>query len=263
MLFWLVPLIFISLSFSTIVFLGVKYMGKVAAIDISSDPERAKNERKRSMYMRRIERIGEEKTKTVKHSSNKLWMTIKSSIKAIYRKAQAMERHYKRLQKESKDGVAGTHEVRNNLREEAAAMIEREAYTGAEQRLIELLSLDPKNSEVYEMLGGVYIKMRKWNEAKETLQYANTVNPEDASVLTSLGELAMRDADIQKAVEYFNKAVDLKPTNPKYIDFLIESSILDSNKDKALKGIKLMKEVNPENKKIKEFEERTTQIKKQ
>jgi Flp pilus assembly protein TadD len=185
---------------------------------------------------------------------------FKGAVKVLYKKAEALERYYKRLQKENKEGRAGSTEMREHLFEEAKSYIEKEAYNGAEQRLIELLSLDPKNAKVYEVLGNVYVKTKQYEQAKQTFEYASALRPDDASVLTSLGELAMRDGQIKEAVDFFGRAVDLKPGNPKYLDYLIDAAILSGDRKNAKKGLALLKKANPDNKKIDEFEARVNEL---
>lgn len=256
MLYWLVPLIIIVIATIIVVAIGLRHLNEVAAVDVSTDPNRAKRNLKMDMYAKRISRLGGERTRTAQKAAGSVSRGLKKSVKGLYKRAQALERHYKRIQKETKQGVAGTQEVRDNLRKEAEELIEKGSFTAAEQRLIELLSLDQKNHEVYEILGNLYVKMRQWDQARQTFQYAHALVPEDASIITSLGELAMRDGETKEAVAFFNAAVDIKPNNPKYLDFLIESSILADERKLALKGLKLLKSANADNKKIPEFEDR-------
>lgn len=256
MLNWLIPLIILVVAIVVIVLLALKHLNEVSAIDVSTDPKRNVRDQKMNMYVKRISRLGSERTKTAKTAADTVSRGFKKTVKGFYKRAQALERHYKRLQKETQQGVAGTREVRESLRKEAVELVEKGSYAAAEQRLIELLSLDQKNPDVYEILGNLYVKMRQWDQAKQTFQYAHALVPDDASIITSLGELAMRDGETKEAVSFFNTAVDLKPNNPKYLDFLIESSILADNRKLALKGLKLLKKSNAENKKIPEFENR-------
>ncbi len=256
MLFWIIPLAVFALSLFVIGGLAAKYWERVVALDVSTDPSRVKKEKKTALFMKRLERMGNDRAKTVGTLVQAVAKTSKGWIKRLYSRAQAMERHYTRLQKEASGDVAGTVEMRTHLKEEAEALMERGSYEGAEQRLIELLSLDAKNSEIYELLGRVYIAMHQFDQARQTFEYAQTLSPTDASIITSLGELLMRDGKTREAVEAFERAVDLKPNNPKYLDFLIDSSILAGDRKRAIKGLKLLKAANPENQKISEFEER-------
>lgn len=260
MLWWIIPLVLLVLSLAALVWFGLRYREKLAAIDIESDPEREKRARKRAMFVKRVERLGGERAKVAGKAASNVARGGKGIVKRLYAQAQALERHYKRLQKEASGDIAGTIEMREHLLEEAEQLIAKESYSAAEQRLIELLSLDPKNADVYELLGTVYVAMKQFEQARQTFEYALALAPEDASIHTYLGEIALRAGDVGKAVDCFEKAVDLRPGNPKYLDFLIDSSILAGDRKRALKGLKLLKKANPENKKIEEFQDRINQL---
>jgi Flp pilus assembly protein TadD len=260
MLFWVIPLIIVIASAVMMLVIALKHVREVAAIDPKSDPKHQRRSKKQELFAKRIERMGGTHAKQFGRMIHRLGRIIKRITKGVYRKAQAMDRHYKRLQNDSGLGPGGTHESRKRLIEEAESLMSKEAYQAAEQRLIEYISLDPKQSDVYERLGIVYIKTRQYDQAWETFQHAHRLAPEDASILVYLGELAMRDGKIKDAVELFRKAVKLKPTNPKYLDFLIESSILAGDSKLAGEGLYFLKEANPDNKKIEEFDARIAQM---
>lgn len=260
MLIWIVPLALLVIAIIVIVGISFRHYNEVAAVNPDTDPERLKRKRKQSMFAQRIERLGSERTQELGKNVVKAGRAGKNWVKRLYGKAQALERHYRRLQKETTNGVAGTREIRDDLLKEAEDLIGRKAFQAAEQRLIEFISLDAKNPDVYEMLGEVYEELRQYDQAKETFQYALGLAPEDASIHVHLGELAMRDGALEEAMDFFEKAVDIRPTNPKYLDFLIESSILAGDKIRALKGLDLLKNVNPENQKIEEFQARVREL---
>ncbi len=256
MLFWIIPLALLALALCIALWFAARYWERVAALDVSTDPSRAKKEQKAALFAKRLERMGSERAKAVSAVAGKVARGSKGIVKRLYSHAQALERHYKRLQKEASGDVTGTMEMRVHLKEEAEVLMEKGSYEGAEQRLIELLSLDAKNPKVYELLGRVYIAMHQFDQARQTFEYANTLAPKDASIVVSLGELLLRDGKTQDAVEAFERAVDLKPNSPKYLDFLVDSSILAGDRKRAIKGLKLLKHANPENQKIQEFEDR-------
>ena len=260
MLWWLLPLLVLVFSLVVIGALAWRHLSDIAAIDVSSDPERRRRGVKNALYVKRLERFGGESALVVNRVAEKVGQSIKHGIKSLYGKALSLERHYSRLQKESTGGVSGSLEVRKQLLEESGHLMEREAYGAAEQRLIELLSLDPRNAEVYERLGYVYLALRQFDQAKETFQYAHQLSPSDASIIVSLGELELRDGHYAEAVAHFDAAVDVRPGNPKYLDFLVDTSILAGDLAHAKKGLKLLKESNPENKKIEAFEKRIAEM---
>lgn len=259
MILWLIPLLLVLASVFVIGMIVARHAGELRALNVDTDPERARRTQKRQLFAQRVERLGGERAKKVGRAATKAGRGFQAMMKRVYTKAQAMERRLQH-QAATASGTTGSLEMRQHLREEAEALIEREAYTAAEQRLIELLSYDQKNAEIYELLGNVYVKTKQYDQARQTFEYAHVLKPEDASILTSLGELALRRGEVEAAIEVFHQAVELRPNNPKYLDFLIESSLMGGKKAMAIKGLKLLREVNPENKKIEEFEARIREI---
>lgn len=260
MLYWLVPVIILVTSIGVICYLAFLHAPEVAAVDASTDPVRRRKSVKNDLFAKRLERIGKGPMESVLRVLGAAHKTTVGVLKKLYVKAMAMERHYRRLEKENVSGVVGSLESRLELKKEAEELLEKEAYTAAEQRLIELISLDPRRSETYELLGRVYLASRQFDQARETFQYAHQLAPRDASITVSLGELAMRDGDAVRGVEFFSEAVTERPGNPKYLDYLIEASLLAGNRKQAERGLALLKEANPDNQKISEFEGRIKEM---
>ncbi len=260
MLFWLIPSIILIVSLGVVGYLVFLHYPEITAVDANTDPVRRRKGIKNELFAKRLERLGKGPAESVFRALGIVWKAAVNIGKNMYVKAVALERHYRRLEKENISGVSGNLEARMELKKEAEELLEKEAYAAAEQRLIELISLDPRRAETYELLGRVYLASRQYDQAKETFQYAHQLAPEDASVTVSLGELALREGDMKKAVKYFGEAVNSRPGNPKYLDFLIEASLLCGDKRQAARGLALLKEANPDNQKIREFEGRIREL---
>lgn len=241
---------------ASVLLLVWRYRFAISAMDVSTDPARRRSGMKHDLFVQRLERASRLPFSRLAKAGGWLQAHVGRHLKAWYARVIALERHYKRLQTQQKSGVSGALEIRRALRGEAERLFEEESYTLCEQRLIELISMDPRDAQVYELLGRVYIASRQFPQAKETFAYAHQLAPTDASILVSMGELAMRDGDFAQATDAFSKAVDERPGNPKYLDFLVEASILAGDRKRAAHGVKLLEEVNSENQKIPEFKER-------
>ena len=100
----------------------------------------------------------------------------------------------------------------------------------------------------------MYLKNKKYDQARETLQFAVRLDGGDASVQMSLSELEMAQGNAETALEHARHAVDIRSKNPKYLDFYIEAALAAKVAEDAKRGIELLKEVNPENQKIGELE---------
>jgi cytochrome c-type biogenesis protein CcmH/NrfG len=257
--FW-VGLALVALGAAWTAGLVWRYRFAIASMDVSTDPVRRRSGMKQELFVRRLERASRLPFSRLAKVGPWFGEHVGKYLKAWHARVIALERHYKRLQTEQKSGVSGALELRRSLRAEAERLFSEGSYTLCEQRLIELVSMDPRDAEVYELLGRVYTASRQFDQAKETFSYAHQLAPKDASILVSLGELAMRDGAFAQAADFFGQAVEERPGNPKYLDFLVEASILAGDRVRAEHGVRLLREVNPENQKIPEFTDRISAL---
>ncbi len=146
------------------------------------------------------------------------------------------------------------------LLREAEEFERQSRYEEAERKYIAVVSLDPRNVDAYEGLGNLYLRMRKYAEAREALNFILKFRPDDASVLVSRGEVELAEGKPADALPHFARATVLRPGNPKYLDFFIETAILVGNRAEARRGLERMREVNPENNKIGEWDRRIAEL---
>ncbi len=264
MLVWLIPLIIVVVSLVVLVVIILPKASKLKLIKTETLPETHSADVKEAIILQRIDRLRQDKLKGVNNVIGSAWRNFKNLIKKIYRQVQNLEDQYKKMQaKELREqGKVVEPEVIEKLLAEAKELIKEEKFLLAEKKYLEILSHDPKNTKVYEMLGNLYIRMKQPHEARQTFDYILKINPSDASVLTSLGEIAMQEKKYPEAIEYFEQATAKRPYNPKYLDFYIESCIMGQEISKAKQGTERLKEVNPENQKIIEFEKRIKAVEK-
>jgi len=264
MLVWLIPLIIVVVSLVILVIIILPKAKKLKLIKTETLPEARTAGVKEAIILQRIDRLRQERLQGVNNIVGTIWRNFKKFVKKIYRQVQNLEDQYKKMQaKELREqGKVVEPEVIDKLLIEAKELIKEEKFLLAEKKYLEILSHDPKNTRVYEMLGNLYIRMKQPHEARQTFDYILKINPSDASVLTSLGEIAMQEKKYPEAIDYFEQATTKRPYNPKYLDFYIESCIMGQEISKAKQGTERLKEVNPENQKIAEFQKRIKEIKK-
>ena len=140
--------------------------------------------------------------------------------------------------------------------EEGRVLVREEEYEKAEKKLIEVIGLDARCVEAYELLGQIYLRRKDYQLAEETFQFLLKLAPKDASVQAYMGEVLEAKGRTGDALPFYEKAVELSPRNPRYLDFFISASIDQKNVDLAEKGLLLLKDANPENQKISGFEEK-------
>jgi len=229
---------------------------ELRVLDPESVPESESKKKKQELLRKRIERTGH---KYANKAQKDVLRPLGSGLQNIFRKfagkLTAAERKYQQ-EKHKQAAQDGDLRVIDQLIDEAHKLMDEEVWDLAEKKLIQVIGLDARNSEAYELLGRVYLAMKDFESAKQTFVFLNKLNKKDASVIASLGEVNMKLGSVQEAVEHFEKAVEISPKNPKYLDLWIDSVIESGDVHSAMTALDRLIEVNPENKKISEFESR-------
>jgi len=257
----IIPLIIIIVSLTVIIFIIVRKFPILAAIDVSSIKSEQEAEKKEKIIASRLERKIGNLRKILTSILSPVYLKIKNGFKKIYGKVLGWERYYAK----KKTALLLTPEE-TEQKIKALFFVAEECVRGgkldeAEQKYIEIISLDHKNIGAYQKLGSLYLEQKNYDHAHETFQYILKLNPNDVETLIDIGSLFKHRGDNEKALENFKKAVEAEPTNPRSLDFLTEISIMVGNKVLAQETFKKLKEVNPENQKLGEFEERIKAIK--
>ena len=155
---------------------------------------------------------------------------------------------------------------------EAETHLKKEKLGEAEERLVEVISLDDKNLKAFLKLADLYDHQKKWAEARQTYEYALKLarkNKDDSLIMgdANLSEiywslsLVLRELeDLGGAYENIQEALDLEPNNPRYLDLILDLSIIKKDKESALYYLEKLAEVNPENNKLADLSEKISEI---
>lgn len=258
---WLIPTLFLVISFGIIFFVLWQKAPQLSLLDVAALPEEKAKEVKSRLLQKRLERVLKEKFTFVFKFSSRFWQAIGRWGRRLVQKVYVIEQRYRKTQKNVFSENLDTEAARKAM-EEAAELVKKEEYFQAEKKYIEILSQLPKYVKAYEALGNLYLLDRKYDQARETFGFALKLKPDDASVNTALGELEMKENNFAAAFSWFTKAIEIRPNNPRYLDFFIEAALAAKNFSEAKRGLERLKEANPENKKIREFEERVGELEK-
>ena len=139
-------------------------------------------------------------------------------------------------------------------------MIDKENWSGAESKLIEIIKIDNKNFEAFVLLGQVYIEQRSYQEAIETFEHAVKIGGDSDEVFYNLAQLYREEGDFNKAFKSIKKALDANSNNPRYLDTAVELAILNKDKIVAIDMFKKLETVNPDNGKLADFKSRIREI---
>jgi len=272
----------------TIAVLG---LGIIAAILIRKIPElRAINTQsitsernartKNGIIEQRLQRkFGVFQSKTL-GKAGKVIQLGRQQARQIYAKLRAIERAYR---EKAQEQISPTQRAESQkkiviLLEEARELAKEESYTEAEQRCIEVISLEPKSLDAYELLGDVYIKLKDYEHAKEVFTHAiglatrkyrvkgprlfrshqeETYGGYNNQVACLRYDLCMAYKGLTKydeAVESCEAALKLMPNNPKFLSGTLELAIEAKKKLLAIRTLDKLKEVNPDNNRLPEYE---------
>ena len=261
MWWWIIPVIVLSISFLVIILVLFKKIPHLRIIDTSLLKEEKVNKIKERIILQRVDRLKHEKLGKVGKAMVSVMASLSRGGRCAVQKLYAPYQYYKKLQQ----AVPGTSnkldvEAVRKLLEEAENLRQQEEYVLAEKKYIEVISHNPKHIKAYEGLGNLYLEVKQYEQARETLGFTLRLSPDDASVNMSMAELEIAQGNPKTAVEYVRKAVAKRPSNPKYLDMYIESAFAAKMVKDASLGIAKIKEANPENAKITDFEERLSQL---
>jgi tetratricopeptide (TPR) repeat protein len=255
MLWWLIPTILIVISLVVSLVIVVRKIPQLRIMDVLSLPEEKFRQVKEFLLQQRFQRVAKERFGFLINFGAKAWKESSRQGRRLMQKVYSIEQHYRKMQKASAP-VSSDAETIRKMMEEAEALVGKEEYFEAEKIYIEILSQFPKHVKAYEALGNLYVLDRKYNQARETFNFALKLKQDDASIHTALGELEMKENNPTLALAEFAKAIEIRPNSPRYLDFFIESAIAAKNVAEAKRGVEKLREVNPDNQKIVDFDER-------
>jgi tetratricopeptide (TPR) repeat protein len=257
----ILPLILILISLSVIIYIISKKFPALANIDISTMQKEKEAKTKEILMGNRLKRS------FVKYSSRFFgFLKIFSKITVRY-----YNYLYKKIEKKKQD-ISGSSKVKVDVKEqirrlfvEAIELKNRFELKSSEQKVIEIISLDSKNIEAFKLLGDIYLQLKDFTNAKETLKYVLKIvetEEEDASeIYYNLALVDKAQENFEQAHYYLLSALKIQPNNPRYLDTMIEISIMNKDVLGARDFLEKLAIANPDNKKISVYKEKIKELK--
>jgi Flp pilus assembly protein TadD len=223
-------------------------------LDPDSLPEAQTRKLKNELLKQRMTRVGDAYVKRAQKDLFKpLALKSQEAIRRVAGKLTAAERSFKRKQMEEQ-GV--DPDMLADMMKQAKQLYDEQDWDRTEKMLIELISVNARYADAYELLGRVYMAKKEYGLAQETFVFLQKLAPHDASVLANLGEVSEKRGEKEQAFTYFQQAMEISPKNPKYLDFVITAGIETDHVDEAFHALERLRAVNPDNSKIEEFSEK-------
>lgn len=147
---------------------------------------------------------------------------------------------------------------------EAEELLKKEKADVAEEKLVEIASLDQKNLAAFFTLGNLYQRQKKWPEARQTFEYALklarhhpglagggvSVTPQE--IYFSLATVAKEVGELDLALDHIREALEIEPNSPRYLDLILDLSIMGKDQALAQESWNKLAAANPENNKLSE-----------
>ncbi|HPT08703.1 MAG TPA: hypothetical protein PLE28_03345 [bacterium] len=259
------PIILISISLLVIIFIIIRHFPALAVLDASNIPEEKEQQIKEKIIKSRMTRKFSFLNKffgAISDWFNKLFNILHFKLSELQKKQK------KQQEDQSMLGIS-LEEKNKILFSQADEFIKEENFEEAEKKLIEIISLDDKNFTAFFELGEVYHSEGKWQEAKQTLLYANKLaevfsqkvtGNEVANLNYSLALINKELNDLDGAITNLYKSLEIDQNNPRYLDLMLDLCIIKKDKGLALRFLEKIKEINPDNNNISKWEEEVSQL---
>jgi len=254
-----IDLILLALFF--IAFLVIAVMsGRKAlflrTIDVNAIPQDRAALVKNDLFATRLSRKFIVVSRWVTTRSQPARQKIQERYGALVEKVETLEREYRvrAMLKRSSVDPQTTARIQAIL-DEANQLLKDEELEKAEQKYIEVISLQPTEGEAFQGLGEVYMAKKDYTHAKESLKHANKLSPRSTAILLDLADVYQLTGHQQKALEECRKSVALEPNDPKSLHALFVASIAVGNKQLAKSTLTQLAAINPDNQKLSEYRE--------
>lgn len=261
----IISILLLSAAVLAILLIIIKKFPVLAILDVENIPGEKEAKFKEEIMKARVERDLARWTGLF----GRLWLVLSkrlgSALKAQQSQLKKLKNNYQSsiklpwLEKQKKI---------KSLLFAAKENLKKEDEAGAEEKLVEAISLDQKNLAAFFQLGNLYYEQKKWAEARQTFDYALKVARQskseaesDEDVKTSeiyfcLANVEKEADNLKDALENMHEALDLEPNNPRYLDLILDLSIIKKDKGLAQTFLDRLVTVNPENNKLAEWQEK-------
>lgn len=101
----------------------------------------------------------------------------------------------------------------NTAMSAGATFFQKKDYTRATGEFKRAISMDPTNSQPYNLLASAYLAQKKYVDAEKAYKNSLSLNPTQASVHTNLGNLYLQQKKYNLAEKEFKEAAKLDPTD--------------------------------------------------
>lgn len=262
-----ISIILIIIAIIVVIFILLKKFPALAILDVEQIPGEKEAKFKERIIKQRLERDLSIFSKFI----SKIWTLFNNFLTNNYQRLKNIK---KLSVDKNKINLAKRREKIDKLYIEVKEDLKKEEYDLAEEKLIEIISLDDKELFAFLELGNLYYEIKKYSEALASWQHLlklslinnkNKVETEEPISLQEirylLADVSSQLNDVDGAIDYILQALDSDSNNPRYLDLIFHLSIMKNDKKMAEEYFEKLVLVNPENRKLAELKEKIKSIK--
>lgn len=259
----------------------------LALIDTEALPKERDRQKKRLLIEQRLMRMAFDWWSGLKDSAAGPMDRLGARFREAYARAIEFERD---LGPKPSVTPASVRERIAALLAEAESLAAAGRLTDAERRYVEIVKLNSRHVGAYRGLGKLYVDLKQWGQARETLQFLIKVvarsgcaharaaeakrfteqgltctatsaeHAEMARDYLALGGICQELGDLPSAKRALEGALVFEPNNPRYLDLFLEACILVGDRERGLGTFAKLQEANPDNQKLPSLYERLVHL---
>jgi tetratricopeptide (TPR) repeat protein len=261
-MFTVISLILIAIALAVSLVIIIKKFPALAILDVANIPGEKETKFKQQIIKQRVNR-------DLARWSGRLGRLALTINRRFSNWLKSWQMHLKKIKANHETGTKIPWQKKQKqiqgLLLAAEDLIKKEIFDSAEEKLVEVISLDQKNLPAFLSLGSLYESQKKWLEARQTYEHILKLERQYRDDKEIIGDLTRQEiyfslANIEReageteaALENIREALELEPNNPRYLDLILNLSIMRKDKALAEEYWDKLAAVNPDNNKLTEW----------
>ena len=252
----------IAVSLLAIIVIVIKKFPYLSSLNTSELQREKENVQKQKILSERLKRKTKGFVEKATYKLGPIGKFFRKIYAALYSRAKILEQKYQMQLNLSKKPDVIKQRIRTLL-EEGKEYIDKEEWSEAENRYIEVLSFEPKHIEAYKALGDVYVAKKDYLSAQQTFEHILKLDKKLIDVYIDLSEVLCHLGKDKKALEQLQKGLDIEPNNPRNLAAVLTLAVEMKNFKIASQTLHTLESANPDNKKLSEWKEKVRALKKE
>jgi len=191
-----------------------RHWKEIRLLDPRSIKEERQKEEREKLIARRFERVSADRLAALQRFGRTIAKKTKESYKRTEQRLQSFDDLYRKVKSPFAALAPSQRDRIKTLLSEARSLIRDLKWADAERRLLEVLSLDQRQTDAYKLLGTLYLRQKLYPQARETFEFLVKTRKADDATFAGLAEIADAEGNDQVAEAMLVKAVEASPRQP-------------------------------------------------